>query len=163
MSSNNITINKKGTNSNDYELLHDDKISNKNFSNMTNNILSKNLLSDTYFSKENIEMLQNMIRYNVWLKTNKEHIIGKQSETNLTIIMRSIYLQYSKNNNNNIKEQIRELDTMVVEWCVPKIVTEVKQYIGYKKDIQKPIIPMEYGKYMSSAGSKSLHGDNSIL
>ena len=46
--------------------------------------------------------------------------------------MRSMYLQYAKNLNYDIKEQVKELNTMVIRWCVDEIIKNVKQYIGYK-------------------------------
>ena len=80
-----------------------------------NNVLknvSKNSLNESFFSDENVEIIQNAIRYNVWLKT--KNIIGNQSTTQLNIIMRSIYLQYSENLLNNIKEQIIRLNNMFI-------------------------------------------------
>ena len=73
-------------------------------------IQTNSILSDTFFSKENIEQLQNMLRYNVYIQSNKKHIISKQSDTQLQIIMRSIYLQNAKNLDNNITSQIEELN-----------------------------------------------------
>ena len=60
-------------------------------------IQTESTLSQVFFSKQNIDLIQNQIRYNVWIKSNKMHIIGRQSDTELEIVMRSIYLQYSKN------------------------------------------------------------------
>jgi len=42
-----------------------------------------------------MNLIQDGIRYQVYLKTDKKHIIDKQSEVELEIIMRSIYLQHS--------------------------------------------------------------------
>ena len=132
---------------------------NNGYNNAIGNIQSKNILSDTFFSKQNMQILQNMIRKNVWLKTNKKHIISEQSEENLIIIMRSIYFQHSKNNMCNIAEQIKTLDKLVVDWCVPHIITEIDQYVGFRKEISNNVEPLEYGKYMSNAGTKSLNLD----
>ena len=60
-------------------------------------IQTKSILSDAYFSKDNINQIQNMLRYNVYVRSNKEYIVDRQSDTQLLIIMRSIYLQNSKN------------------------------------------------------------------
>ena len=108
---------------------------------------TENLLSKVYFSKENIKMIQNMLRYNIWLNSDKKYIISNQDETQLTIIMRSIFLQYAKNLPNNIKEQIKTLNKYVLDWCIPKILTQVKQFIGYKYDITQVNKPLPYGEY----------------
>ena len=123
---------------------------------------TENLLSKVYFSKENIKMIQNMLRYNIWLNSDKKHIISNQDETQLTIIMRSIFLQYAKNLPNNIKEQIKTLNKYVLDWCIPKILTQVKQFIGYKNDITQVNKPLPYGEYSSSSGTKTLQLDHFI-
>ena len=48
-------------------------------------------LSSIYFSTGNMELLQKAIRYEVQQKTGK--IIDKQSPNELSVVMRSIYLQ----------------------------------------------------------------------
>lgn len=119
-------------------------------------IQSDSLLSNVFFSKDNIDLIQDRIRYNVWLKSGKKHIIGRQSDTELEIVIRSIYLQYSKNLQYDIKEQIKELDDIVIDYCVPKILTEVEQYLSYKIDVSNLPKPMERPQNLSSAGAKTL-------
>ena len=86
-----------------------------------------------------------MIRYNVYLRSGKKHIIGRQSDTQLQIIMRSIYLQNSKNLNTDIKGQIQELNKLVIDYCVPNILVEVEQYIQYKVSVSKIPEPLPLG------------------
>ncbi len=78
------------------------------------NDFNENQLSKLYFSKNNVDNVHSLIRYNVWLQSGKKHIISKQSTLQLEIIMRSIFLQYSKNLPNNLKEQIDELNNYVM-------------------------------------------------
>ena len=92
----------------------------------------------------------------VYIKTDKKHIIDKQSEVELEIIMRSIYLQHSPNLPNNIKEQIRYLNGLVVDWCVETIIPEVYQYYGYLKEIEFMPIPIDLPLNLSSKGSRTL-------
>ena len=56
-----------------------------------------NNLSNTFFSSQNLDNLQNKIIENVLTQSNGEYRIGRQSDTQLQIIMRSTYLSYSKN------------------------------------------------------------------
>lgn len=118
--------------------------------------VTSNPLNNAFFSKENITIIQNSIRHTVWLKFNKRFIIAPQSETEIEIIMRSIYLQYSKNLPNNIKEQIEDLNNLVVEQCVPNIMSNIKQYLNYKQDLVTGPQFMEHPKNVSSTGSKTL-------
>jgi hypothetical protein len=113
-------------------------------------------LNQLFFSKKNMEIIQNMIRYNVYEKSGKKHIIDKQSDIELEIVMRSIYLQHSPNLPNKIKEQIHYLDKLVTEWCVENIIPEVDQYFGYIKEIEFMPMPIELPLNLSSKGSRSL-------
>ena len=56
-----------------------------------------NILNQLFFSKKNMDIIQNGLRYRVWEKSDKKFVIGRQSETELVIIMRAIFLQHSKN------------------------------------------------------------------
>ena len=118
-----------------------------------------NKLNVVFFSKENINLLQNLIRYQVYARTNKKHTIGRQSDTQLKLIMRSMYLQYGKNLEYDITEQIKRLNILVINECVPKIITGVEQYLAYKRDISGLGVPLPRPKNLSSTGTKTLQLD----
>ena len=113
-------------------------------------------LNQAFFSRKNMDLIQDNIRYDVYMKTDKKHIIGKQSEVELEVIMRSIYLQHSPNLQCHIGQQIQFLNNLVVKWCYPKIINEASQYIGYVKSVEKLPVPLEHPKNLSSAGSRTL-------
>lgn len=113
-------------------------------------------LNQLFFCRANMEEIQAGIKYNVYIKTEKKHIIDKQSEVELEIIMRSIYLQHSPNLPNNIKEQIRYLNQLVVDWCVETIIPEIYQYYGYLKEVEFMPIPIDLPLNLSSKGSRTL-------
>ena len=103
------------------------------------NVISRNLdcteVSKIFFSIANIDLLQKGIRNKILNDTNGQINISRQSDDELKIIMRSIYFQYGKNSLNNIKEQILDLNTRVIEWSVPEIISNVKQSQKYLQDI----------------------------
>lgn len=113
-------------------------------------------LNNAFFSKKNMNIIQNMIRYNVYEKSDKKYIIDKQSDVELEIVMRSIYLQHSPNLPNKITEQINYLNKLVSDWCVEQIIPEVMQYIGYIKEIEYMPVPIDLPLNLSSKGSRSL-------
>lgn len=113
-------------------------------------------VANVFFSAENIQILQDGIRYMVYAKSSDKYIIGNQSETELQIVMRSIYLQYSKNTSSNIPDQVKELNTKVLDYTVPIIINEVHNYKQYTHDISQLPIPMERSKNMSTSGTKVL-------
>lgn len=112
-----------------------------------------NPLSLKYFGKNNINKIQNLIILEV--KTS-DYTIGRQSEIQLQIIMRSIYLSNSKNIMTNIDYQINELNKMVVDYSVEVILSNIKKYLGYRKDISSPRQIMTHPTSVSSKGEKSL-------
>ena len=93
-----------------------------------------NPLSLVYFSKQNIEILQNAIKKGVYDKSNQQYIIGEQNCDELKIIMRSIYLQNSDNLPYNITNQINVLNNLVLEYCIKQIYSEAVSYLKYKRD-----------------------------
>jgi hypothetical protein len=119
-------------------------------------IHSKNELSDVFFSRKNIDILQDSIRYLVFKNSCKKHVIDKQSETDLVIVMRSIYLQYGEHRPYGIAEQVKELNSRVLEYCVPKILDEINIYLHYRKDISALPVPMDRGEFISAKGTKVL-------
>ncbi len=112
-----------------------------------------NMLNSIFLSAENIENIQTRIRYAVWIASNKQHVIGRQDDTELVIIMRSIYLSYGKNQPTMVKEQIDDLNDLVVQECVSKILSQVTQHISYLQrasslpmPLSQPIMTSNYGK-----------------
>jgi len=113
-------------------------------------------LNQLFFSKKNMDIIQNMIRYTVYEKSEKKFIIDRQSDVELEIVMRSIYLQHSPNLPNKIKEQIQYLNKLVSDWCSEQIIPEVSQYFGYMKEIEYMPVPIDLPLNLSSKGSRSL-------
>ncbi len=118
---------------------------------------AENALSKLFYSPENTQAIQNAIRKQVYDRSGeKRWVIDEQSADELQIVMRSLYLQYAKNLEHDIPGQIRELNKLVVEWSVPRILSEIGMYVYYLEDISKLPTPMVHPMSMTSAGSKSL-------
>ena len=142
------------------------KVSNKNDRfkfNVLKGIQSKSKLSMVFFSQYHIDQLNDKIRYNVWLKSNKEIVIGRQSEMELMIVMRGMYLQHARNLNYNIAEQVQELDDLIIQKVVPQIINEVLQYKGYIRDIEYLPVPIDRPVNLSSKGTKILRSVTSTF
>ncbi|MEY3327647.1 MAG: Phaeocystis globosa virus, partial [Cyanobacteriota bacterium] len=67
-----------------------------------------NVLADNFFSKRNIQIIQNGIRAGVHKKT--QQTISEQDETQILLIMRYMYFQYAKHLPTCIAEQIQDLN-----------------------------------------------------
>jgi hypothetical protein len=68
--------------------------------------------------------------------------------------MRAVYLQNSLNLPDNVTKQIEDLNRIVIQYCVPRIFSEVKGYIKYKEDASTLPVPMD--KPMSVYVDKSV-------
>jgi hypothetical protein len=133
-----------------------ESILSENNANSISQSLTNTSLSLKFFSKENINIIQTLIRKGVYQKSNNTHIISNQNEQELMIIMRSIYLQYGKNLPNNIDGQINELNNKIVEWAVENIISNIQQYISYKKFSSTLPMPLERAQLPSQKGTKTL-------
>jgi|694.fasta_scaffold00862_39 hypothetical protein len=112
-------------------------------------------VSEVFFSRENVDIIhEGLINY-VYNKTNGKYKISRQSEQELSIVMRSIYLSSGKNLNFNIKEQIKALNKEVIEWCSEQIITNIKQYLDYKTSVSTLKMPMETPALTSQKGLKT--------
>lgn len=127
----------------------------KNLDSISRNY-SGTCVSETFFSRENVDIIhQGLINY-VYNKSNGKYKIGKQSEQELSIVMRSIYLTNGKNLNFNIKEQVKELNREVIEWCAERIIINIQQYLEYKTNVSTLKMPMETPALTSQKGLKTL-------
>jgi len=110
-------------------------------------ILEQNSINDIFFSEMNTKVVQDTIRYKV--HQNTQQVISEQSTNDLFIIMRSIMLQFAnfRTGVDNIVDEVRRLNEMVVEYSVENITSNVKQHQGYIKDISKLPTPLDNPVY----------------
>ena len=147
-------INLDNYNGTPFELYENNNVSNNKGNRMTGTFKSTKL-SDVFYSQSNIDFLQNSMIEGVFKVSNGVKI-DKQSEDELLIIMRSMFLQHSKNLNINIQEQIQVLNGLVLDYCIPNINGNIKQYNGYIHDITKEQDIMEMPKFVNTKGDKTL-------
>jgi len=111
-----------------------------------------NDVSNVFFSKENIQIIQNALRAEVYRLSNNEYIIGQQDNDELKIIMRALYLESAINLPTNIREQVTALNQHVINHCVPKLINEVRAYINYKRDASNMYTVMTWPVYDNVKG-----------
>lgn len=117
----------------------------------------KNPVAEQFFTAKNAALIQSAIRKEVYTRSGpKRYQIDDQSIDELKMIMRGMYLQYAKNNPFNVEGQVAELNKLVVEWCAPRILSEIDHYNYYLNDISHMPVPLAQPMSMSSAGTKSL-------
>lgn len=99
-------------------------------------------LSIAFFSKANIEIIQNGIRRGVFDRSSGQYMIGVQDYGTIKIIMRSLFLQKAKHLPGNIPQQIADINFLVVQYCVQKIYGEAQGYLTYLHDLDTMPVPI---------------------
>jgi hypothetical protein len=113
-------------------------------------------LSRMYFSCQNIDALQEGIRYRIYVETDGKYTIGRQSDNELKIIMRSIYFQHARHDARPVVDQVRELNGHVLTWAVPEVLSNLRQYEVYRKDASTLPMPLERSPLATMKGTKTL-------
>jgi len=117
---------------------------------------SESPLTKTFFCAQNIQIIQNGIRAGVFKMSKGRFNVGPQDVTNLKIIMRSIFLQYSANQLSDIREQVSKLNQLVLDYCIPNVHNEAISYLKYKNDVTTLAMPEARPVCDNVKGTKTL-------
>jgi hypothetical protein len=160
-----------------YAVTSDDSlVSSVNTGYLFKNLYGNTLLTDLFFSEQNISNIQNLIRLLVHKETN--YIIDNQSVTELLVIMRSIFLEYHAHppliNNTMSNQQKQELykkytnevsrlNEIVLNQVVPKVVSQLQQYLDYLRDASQQPYQIETPKFESITGERQYRSVTQVL
>ena len=114
------------------------------FRNPTEGIWTDTDLSQTFFSQQNTQILQNGIRAGVYQRSNNQYVIGPQDCDSLKIVMRSVYLQHAANLPNDISKQVAELNKIVLNYCIQQVYSEAQGYMKYISDVSTLAVPIAH-------------------
>ena len=160
-----------------FNLTPDDKqISGSNTRFLFKNLYGETPLTFLFFSDKNIKNIQNLVKLNVHKLMN--YIIDDQSNNELMIIMRSIFVEYSlhppliseemseKERQVLFKKYTNEVDRLnkiVVREIVPKIISQIQQYVDYLRDASQQPYYMDKPKNESVKGQKQYRSITQVL
>lgn len=160
-----------------YKITIDDKsVETSNTRFLFKNLYGETLLTAMFFSEKNINNVQNLIKQLTWVET--KYVISNQSVTELLVIMRSIFLEYSshppllndgmsKQDRERVltmyKDEVHRLNQIVLNYVVPKVVSQLQQYINYLEDASSQPYYMDLPKNVSSAGTREYRSITSVL
>ena len=111
-----------------------------------NGTLEWNVLAQVFFSAENMQIIQNAIRANVYKLSKHKINVPNQSVDALKIIMRGIYLEYAEHYPTDIKGQVEHLNQLVLDYAVPNVYSEAVSYYKYLHDQSYMAMPLEIPK-----------------
>jgi hypothetical protein len=101
------------------------------------------LLSKAYFSAQNVQILQNGLRAGVYKLSKDQIVLPPQNIDFLKIYMRDIFMQYVNYSSDPIPVQIERLNTLVLDYIVPKLYGEAVGYMKYLQDQSSLVVPFE--------------------
>jgi hypothetical protein len=106
-------------------------------------VLEDSLLSQVYFSVENIQIVQNGLRAGVYSMSDNKYVVAPQNIDTLKIIMRSIYLQFAEHREDDIKGQVSRLNKLVLDYAIPNVYNEAEGYVKYCRDQSTLVTPLD--------------------
>jgi len=95
------------------------------------------ILSDCFFSEENVDIINKQLILAVFKKTNNSFKICDQKTRNILIVMTFIWENFSRNLNYDITNQIRKLNKMVINEMLPKVLSNLEQQYEYIENYDK--------------------------
>lgn len=120
-------------------------------------------LSLTFFGHKNMKKLQELLRREIYYRSDKKFIIEDQSEDDLLVAMRAVYLQYAVNLPYQIDDQVNKLNYMTVDYVAPDCLSAIKQFYAYIRDISSPIQPIDRPINVSKKGTRTLPSVSTVL
>ena len=133
-----------------------------NFNDSLQGIVESSIIAKVFFSGKNINNIQQKIINGVFEGSGGKINIGRQADTELKTIMRSIFLEYSQNLDCHIQEQIIELNKRVLAYCIPNVLTGAIGHINYLNELDRPIQLMPAPIHTNIAGENSLENNPMI-
>ena len=134
------------------------KINKKNIEHMAiEGISESTMISQLFLSQRNIKLIQ-LKTINI-INTQYKYKISQQSSNELSIIMRSIYLNNATNNYSNkigLKTELNRLNNLVISYCIKNIINNIKTHELYLKKINNDLNPINLPSSTNIKGDKQL-------
>lgn len=109
-------------------------------------------LNSLFFSEFNKNLIQRGIRQTFKDKTGIA--IDYQNPDDLYGIMRMVFINSAGDHHIKVNEQVKFINTRVIETALSQIQTGVSQYIAYAKEIDTISVPLDQPINTSTTGKK---------
>ena len=109
-------------------------------------------LNTLFFSEFNQNLLQRGIRQAFKNKTGIA--IDRQNPDDLYSMMRVVFINNAGDHYARVNEQVKSMNTRVIETALGQIQTGVSQYMAYVKDIDTIAVPLSQPINTSTVGKK---------
>lgn len=109
-------------------------------------------LNTLFFSDFNLNLLQKAVRQS--FKNISGIAIDRQNPDDMYAIMRVVYINNAGNNYENVNEQVKSMNGMVIKTALSQIQSGVSQYMNYIRDIDTLVVPPKPPQNTSTFGLK---------
>lgn len=109
-------------------------------------------LNTLYFSEFNQDLLQRGIREKFKQTTGIK--IDYQNSDDLMTLMRYVFINNSGDHYTKVNEQVRKMNSIVIDTAVSQVKVGVAQYLSYVKDIDTLAVPLAQPINTSTYGKK---------
>jgi hypothetical protein len=147
----------------DYKLIDENPCHNDIANDIVKNIQETNPLAQAFFSKMNLDHLQNLIIQIIHRRSRGQWTISRQSDNELLVVMRSLYLQKAQHIEGDVVGEVADLNKQVLLDVVPRIASSIEQHLGYQRDRTATYDPFTRGELASNAGTKTTKGFTSVF
>lgn len=114
-------------------------------------------LTEAYYAPANLDAVQRRLQRAI---KAKGYAISRQSDVEVTGVMRGVFENYSTNDVSSdarvIRDEIKRLNQIVHEALVDQVMTGIEQYLGYVKDASTLPEPLSRGVNASIKGDRAL-------
>ena len=120
-------------------------------------MVESNPVSDMFFSRINIQHLKKIICRSIYQQSGGKYNPSPeaQSDNDLLLVMRSIYLEHAKHLPEGVKDQVAELNYMVLLDMVPRAISNAQYQLSYIRDSSHRPLHMDRPLFVSSAGTRT--------
>jgi hypothetical protein len=112
------------------------------------------LMRDTFFSAENMDIIQNMIIKDVYIKSGETLRINKIKSESLLQCMNHMWTNFCRFLPYDFKEQIADINRKVTDYLVPLLLKESEFYFNYLRDSNRTELPQLERPIMIVKGRK---------
>lgn len=120
--------------------------------------IASSVVANAFFARGNVDGVQASLRHEVYRASEQQRlVVGRQSDIELGIIMRSVYLSDTTQSRSvTLREHVSELNRRVLDFSVPVVLSEARMYLTYLQSIQTMPVPLKWGEIASQKGSRQL-------
>lgn len=141
----------------DFKLYDEPRAGNNSYRDIIKTMVERSPVGDLFFSEQNMRHLKNLICKSIYKQSGGKYNVSpeSQSDNELLLVMRSVYLDHARHLPDKVREQVGELNLQVLMDMVPRCISLAQQHLSYIRDSTQQPLPMDRSQYVSSAGTRS--------